>query len=490
METKVTNYKAIIRILGIIVLIIGIAEIIPLIYAGVTGDSQSAKGFGLSAAGTIFLAFVVLFTVHTGRSRFGAREGYLVVASCWILASLLGTVPFLACGYTSNFASAFFESASGFTTTGCTAFYGGLESCRTLLLWKAISHWMGGMGILVFVISLLPALGINGQFIARAETPGPVLQKTTVRMSDSARALYITYITFTVLEFILLMLSGKMPVYDGVITTLGSISTGGLLVHTAGISYYNSVYIELVISAFCMLASVNFVLYHYIITGKFSYFLKDIELRAYAIIIASSTAICTIGLMMFNNQDFGAALRNSFFQVASFASTAGYVRTPYIAWPAICQLILLTLMFIGGCSASTAGSIKVIRVLVMLKMVARGCVRRIHPRSVVAVKIGKSSIPAPVVASITAFVFTFMAILLGSALILSLQGFDMETSITSVLCMLSNSGATFGYGAAIGNFSFFHPLLKIYLALVMIVGRLELFTIIILFTRTFWGRNH
>ncbi|MDD4199809.1 MAG: TrkH family potassium uptake protein [Eubacteriales bacterium] len=489
METKVTNYRAIIRILGIIVLIIGIAETIPLIYAAITGDSSSTEGFALSAAGTIFLAAVVLITVRPGRSRFGAREGYLVVASCWIVASLLGTVPFLTCGYTSSFADAFFESASGFTTTGCTAFENGLHSCRALLLWKAISHWMGGMGILVFVISLLPALGINGQIIARAETPGPVLQKTTVRMSDSARALYITYFSFTVLEFVLLMLSGKMPVYDGVITTLGSISTGGLLVHSSGIAYYDSVYIELVISVFCLLASINFVLYHYLITGKFSYFLKDIELRAYAIIVASSTAICTLGLMYFNNEDFGGSLRDSFFQVVSFASTAGYTRTNYIAWPAICQLILLTLMFIGGCSASTSGSIKVIRVLVMIKMIARGCVRRIHPRSVVAVKVGKGSIPAPVVAAITAFVFTFMTILMGSSLILSLQGLDIETSITSALCMLSNTGATFGIGASIGNFSFFHPLLKVYLAMVMIVGRLELFTVIIIFTPTFWSRH-
>ena len=490
MVTKITNYKAIVRILGIIVLIIGIAEIIPLIYAAVTGDDHASRGFAFSAAGTIFLAFAVIFTVRPGHSRFGPREGYLVVACCWVLASLLGCVPYLTTGFTSSFANAFFEASSGFTTTGCTSFDGTVSSCRTILLWKAIMHWMGGMGILVFVISLLPTLGINGQFIARAETPGPVLQKTTVRMSDSARALYITYISFTVIEFLLLLLSDKMPIYDAVITTLGSISTGGLLVHPEGIAYYNSVYIELVISAFCLLASVNFVLYHYLITGKVSYFVKDIELRAYAIIVASSTAICTVGLMFMNDQTFGSALRNSFFQVASFASTAGYVRTPYIAWPAACQLILLLLMFIGGCSSSTAGSIKVIRVLVMLKMIGRGCVRRIHPRSVVAVKLGKSSVSAPVVSGITVFIFTYMAILLGSSLVLSLQGFDMETSITSVLCMLSNTGATFGYGAAIGNFSFFHPLLKVYLALVMIIGRLELFTIIILFTRTFWGRNH
>ena len=472
-----------------IMLIIGIQEIIPWIYAEVTGDSDVAFAFRICAPCTIALGLIMYFFIRTGRSRFGAREGYLVVALCWICASIVGAFPYLLSGFFDNYVDSFFESVSGFTTTGCTAAAHGVTN-RALMLWKVISHWLGGMGILVFVISLLPALGINGQIIARAEMPGPVLQKTTVRMSDSAKALYLTYFTFTVVEFILLMLSGKMPLYDGVVTTLGSISTGGLLVHPQGIAYYDSVYIELVISFFCLLAAINFVLYHYILTGKFSYFLKDLELRAYMTIIAGSTIICTAGLIVFRGDGFGSALRDSFFQVVSFATTAGYTRTPYMLWPTVCQLILLMIMFIGGCSASTAGSIKVIRILVMLKMIARGCIRRIHPRSVVAVNLGKSSISAPVVSSITVFLFTFAGLFLFSGFILSFQGTDMETNFTSTLCMLSNTGASFGYGASLGNFSFFHPALKLYLSALMIIGRLELFTIIILFTRNFWSRNH
>ena len=489
MEKKVTNYKAIFRILGIIILIIGIAEIMPWLYAEFTGDRAVAFAFRICAPITLALGASMFFLIKTGRSRFGAREGYLVVALCWIVASVLGAFPYLLSGFYDNFIDSFFESTSGFTTTGCSVARHGVTN-HSLLLWKAISHWLGGMGILVFVISLLPALGINGQIIARAEMPGPVLQKTTVRMSDSAKALYITYISFTVAEFFLLMLSGKMSAYDGVITTLGSISTGGLLVHPQGIAYYDSVYIEMVICFFCLLAAVNFVLYHYILTGKFSYFLRDIELRAYAIIIAGSTIICTAGLVVIRDENLGTALRNSFFQVVSFATTAGYTRIPYMTWPSMCQIILLMIMFIGGCSASTAGSMKVIRILVMLKMIARGCVRRVHPRSVVAVKLGGGAISAPVVSGITVFLFTFLGLFLFSGLVLSFQGTDMETSFTSTLCMLSNTGASFGYGASMGNFSFFHPVLKVYLSALMIVGRLELFTIIILFTRNFWRRGH
>lgn len=489
MIRKNTNYKAIARILGVIFLIIGIAELIPWVYAEVTGESDAAFGFRICAPLTVLLGFLMLFFIRSSRSRFGPREGYLVVALCWVFSSVIGAFPYLFAGAAENYIDAFFEAVSGFTTTGCTVIPEGLTS-RSLMLWKAISHWLGGMGILVFVISLLPALGINGQIIARAETPGPILQKTTVRMSDSAKALYLTYMSFTVAEFIMLMLSGKMPLYDGVITTLGSISTGGLLVHSAGIAYYNSIYIELVISFFCLLSSVNFILYHYLVTGKFSYFTGDSELRAYLTIIGGAIAVCTAGLMLKNGEAFGYALRNSFFQVVSFASTAGYTRTPYIDWPSVCQITLLVLMFIGGCSSSTAGSIKVIRILVMLKMISRGIVRRIHPRSVVAVKLRGNAISAPVVSEITVFIFTFIGIFLFSGMILSLQGYDMETSFTSTICMLSNTGASFGYSAAIGNFSFFHPVLKLYLSTLMIIGRLELFTIIILFTKNFWGRNH
>ena len=229
MDVRVTNYKAIIKILGIITFIIGLTEIIPWVYAEVAGEVAAAHGFRICALPTVMVGVLVLLLLKTGRSRFGPREGYLVVASCWVLASIIGAFPYMFSGVTDNFIDALFESASGFTTTGCTALPGGLGmTSRSLLLWKAIGNWLGGMGILVFVLSLLPTLGINGQVIARAETPGPVMQKMTVRMSDSAKVLYITYFSFTIIEFILLMLSGKMSVYDGVITTLGSISTGGI----------------------------------------------------------------------------------------------------------------------------------------------------------------------------------------------------------------------------------------------------------------------
>lgn len=482
------NYKAIVRILGIIILIAGLSMVIPWLFAVFTGDQSSASAFFKTALPTILCGLYLILFMKSDRAKFRTREGYLVVSLCWILASLIGAFPYYFSGCTETFIDALFESTSGFTTTGASAV--GVENLSdSLLLWKAIEHWLGGMGILVFVISILPALGINGQMIARAEAPGPVMEKMTVRMSDSAKILYITYFAFTVLEFLLLLISNKMPVFDAAVNTLGSISTGGLLVHPEGLAYYDSLYVEIIISVFCILSSINFVLYHYLATGKGSYLIKDVELRAFLVIILASVTICTLGLMNANGGSFGEALRDSFFQVVSMATTAGYTRSPYIVWPTVCQMVLLMLMFIGGCAASTSGSLKVIRILVMLKLIWRGCIKRVHPRSVVAVKIGSNTISAPIVSRITVFILTYMMLFLLSGFILSFQGLDMETSFTTGLAMLSNTGAAFGEAAAIGNFSIFHPILKLYLSALMIVGRLELFTIIVLFTRNFWGRD-
>ena len=488
MSKLISNYKAILKLLGIIILIIGTAMIIPWIYAEVTGDMAAARAFRICAPVTVLAGGAVTFFIKIPKVKFRPREGYIVVASCWIMASVIGSFPYYLSGFADTYIDAFFEATSGFTTTGCTAVDSGVMT-RSILLWKAISHWLGGMGIVIFVISILPAIGVTGQYIARAESPGPVLEKMTFRLSDSAKILYVTYLSFTVIEFILLMLSGKMPVFDSIIHTMGSISTGGLLVHPTGLAYYDSFYIEVVISVFCILGSLNFAMYYYIITGKLSVLFKDVEFRVYMIIMGSAIIICTIGLVAATDGSIASCFRDSFFQVISISTTAGYTRSPYIIWPTSCQIILIALMFIGGCAVSTSGSLKVIRVIVMFKLIWRGCIRRIHPRSVVAVKVGDHAVSAPVVSGITAFIMTFMGLFLLSSFILSFQGMDLETNMTAALALLSNTGAAFGETAAAGNFSAYHPLLKLYLSFLMIVGRLELFTIIVLFTRNFWGRD-
>lgn len=491
MSVNVTlNYQSIARILGVITLIVGLAMLPSLLCAYLCEDSGYFRAFLISSIITICLGGGTAFFVRPVQARFRSREGYLVVALCWLIVSFFGALPYFFSDYTTNFIDGFFESAAGFTTTGCTALPEGMVMEKPLLMWKATSHWLGGMGILLFVISILPALGINGQLIARAETPGPVLQKTAVKMSDSAKILYLTYISLSAIEFFLLCLSPSMTSFDALINTMGSISTGGLFAHTGGVAYYDSVYVEVVISIFTILAAFNFVLYHYAVTRKWSYVLHDIELRAFLIIIAGAVILCTGGLFFSGTSaGFADALRDSFFQVVSFSTTSGYSSADYTAWPSFCQTILLILMFIGGCAASTGGSIKVIRVLVCLKLIWRGFYKRIHPRSVVAVKLNKKPIAAPVVSSITVFVLLYMGLFLFSCLVLALQNQDMETTVTSAIAMLSNTGIAFGDIGARGSYSMYGSGLKLYLSFLMIVGRLELFTIVILFTRSFWGKD-
>ena len=488
MSNSNTNYRVLVKICGTIILITGIAMIIPWIYAEVSGELEAALAFRRCAPVILILGLALSALFRSDNSHFRARDGYLIVSLCWIIASIAGSFPYYLSGCTETFTDAIFESTSGFTTTGSTVIAGGLES-RSLMLWKALSHWLGGMGILVFVISILPALGISGQFIIRAETPGPVYQKVTTRISSSARALYLTYFSFTVIEFILLMISGKMPLYDAAINTLGCISTGGLCADPSGVGAYNSLYVELVMAAFCILASINFILYHNLITGKFMNVLKDIELRAFLLIIAFATILCGINLATAGNMKPSDVLRDAFVQTAFMSSTAGYYRSDSYIWPAACQFILLTLILIGGCSASTAGSIKVVRILVMFKLMMRGMTRRIHPRSVVAIKLGRSAVSAPVVSSITVFLLTYACLLVITALILSMQGDDIETSMTTALALISNTGTAVTHGVTTNEFALYHPIIKIYMSILMIAGRLELFTVIILFTRGFWTKK-
>lgn len=490
MSINVTlNYHLIIKILGVIILITGISMLPALLCAWFYDEPDTFRSLAISSASTISVGGGIVLFLRPAQSRFRAREGYLVVALCWFIASLSGTFPYYLSDFTGSFIDGFFESAAGFTTTGCTSITAEAMP-KSLLMWKAISHWLGGMGILVFVISILPALGINGQMIVRAEAPGPVFEKMAVRMSDSAKILYITYFSLTALEFLLLCCSSSMTPFDALINTLGSISTGGLFAHADGVAYYNSAYVELVISIFTILSAVNFILYHYAVTKKWEYVLRDIELRAFLLMIAAATFLCTVALYFSGGSiGFIEALRESFFQIVSVSTTSGYSSADYTLWPVFCQMILFTLMFVGGCAASTSGSMKVIRIQVLFKLIQRGFYKRIHPRSVVAVKLGGKVIPAPVVSSITVFILMYMGLFLFSCLILSFQNLDLETTVSTAAAMLSNTGIAFGQVGAAGNYFMYSDALKLYLSLLMIVGRLELFTIVILFTRSFWGRD-
>lgn len=467
-------------------MIVGFSMLPALFSAYLYDDMIAVKAFFIPAALSITLGGVCNKLLSPINMTLRLRDGYLVVALCWFIASFVGAFPYYISAGNTGMIDAIFESVSGFTTTGCTVVT--IDALpKSILFWKAITHWLGGMGILVFVIAILPALGIGGQTIARVETPGPTFEKVATKTSDSTKLLYLTYIVFTTVEFLLLWLGSDMGAFDALINTLGSISTGGLFAHSEGIGFYDSVFVEFVISIFCYLGSVSFVIYFLVIRGKWRDAIKDVELRVFTAIIIVATLLMASNLYYTETYaTFASAFRHSFFQIISIISTAGYAIADYTLWPSFSQSILFLLMFIGGCGASTCGGMKIMRVIVSFKLITRMFFKRLHPNGVIAVVVGGKPIPAQVVSKTSSFMVLYILVFIVSVFILSLQNLDLETTIGYAVGALSNTGLGFGELGSTGNYNIFGPAMRLYFCFMMLMGRLELFALFIIFTPAFW----
>ncbi len=480
------NYKVILKIIGMISIIIGIAMVPSVIIAYYYGEKAVGVAFIQSILLAMAIGSIILIVVRPSTNILKMRDGYLIAALCWLAASVIGAFPYLFSGIIPSYVDALFESISGFTTTGSTIISDLSAAPKAIQFWRSFSHWLGAMGILILAISLLPALGIGGLLIARAEAPGPTVEKMTTRISDSSRILYKMYVSLTLIQIILLLLGG-MNLFDSMIHAFSSIGTGGLSNYAKGISHFDSFFIEFVIILFSIVASINFVLYHHILEGKWREFFKDWELRTFLIILAVSTLLITLNLWAFGTYDsLGLTIRHSLFQTTAFISTSGFAITDYTYWPSFSQMLLFCLMFIGGCSASTCGSIKVIRVMIIFKLIVRGMYKRLHPNAVVPVKIGSKTISAETVSKVSSFVILYFTIFVFSCLLLSLEGYDLLTTISAVASALSNTGMGFGLLGPDGNYSIFSQASRLYLGILMIAGRLELFAIIMLLSPSFW----
>ena len=361
------------------------------------------------------------------------------------------------------------------------------RTAKSMLFFKALAHWIGGMGILVLVVSILPKLGIGGQSIAMAETPTPKIEKVTDRISDTTRILYIMYISFTAIEFVLLLLSRKMEVFDALVNTLSTISTGGFMTHDLGIRYYESVYVETVITVFSFLVTVNFNLYYFLINRRTRELTHNTELRVFMCVIASTSVLIALNLRLSGIYDnIGTALRHSLTQVVSFATTSGFSFAEFTSWPSLSKMLLFLLMMVGGCASSTAGGMKMIRAIVVFKLIFRGFVKRIHPRSVVSIKFGDTSVDSRIISQIATFVITYLFIILLGTAVLSVKCPSLEVSLCTVVSLLSNTGLTLTSSYPISS-TVFGPGLHLFMSLIMIVGRLEIFTILMLFMPAFWN---
>lgn len=486
----VLNKKAISKILCAVMAVIGISLLLPCCVSLIYKEYSEAAIFAYCAVPTLIIGLLgIRFLPKQDNSVIRMRDGFFIVASTWFVMSFIGCLPFVFSGSIPNMADAFFETVSGFTTTGSTIL-NDIESLpRGILFWRSFTHWLGGMGVLVLTVALLPMLGIGGQKIMRAETTGPTMDKISGTINEGARGLYYVYVAFTLMEILLLGICG-MSLFDAATHTFGTVGTGGFSTYGNSIAHFNSLPIEMIIAVFMVLAGVNFSLYYTAITKRSLSVFRDPEFRAYIYIVFGSTVFVSVMLTLSKTyKSFGESLRMSFFQVASIVSSTGFATTDFELWPSVCKLIILILMFVGACAGSTAGGLKVIRVILLGKLVKRNIQKRLSPRTVKTIKLGGKEVTEDTLNGVAAHTTLFLALLVLGTFIISLTGVDNITSFTSVLTCLSNIGPGFNLVGPSCNFSFYPGAIKLLLSVYMIAGRLEMFTVVLMFTRDFWDKN-
>lgn len=411
----------------------------------------------------------------------------VIVASAWILWSLFGALPFTISGSIPSYLDAFFETVSGFTTTGSSILTDVEALPQGMLFWRSFTHWIGGMGVLVFVMVLTTLDKKNSMYLMRAEVPGPEKDKLVPRTMSTARILYGMYLGLTLIEVILLLLGG-MNMFDSLIHAFGTAGTGGFSNYAASVGHFDSAYIDGVISIFMILFGVNFNLYFFLLIRDFKPVWKNEELRAYLGIILAAVAVITLNISGQYPNPL-KAFRYALFQVASIITTTGYATADYNAWPMLSQCILLMLMVIGACASSTGGGIKVSRFLMVLKCIKREIKQMVHPKSISIIRVNDKKMGADVLRSLYVYLMAYAGIVVGSVLIVSIDNLDFGTTFSSVLATLNNIGPGIADVGPVGSFAEFSPLSKIVFCFDMLAGRLEIFPFLMLFTASAWNRK-
>lgn len=481
------NIRVILKTIGVVLLFEGLAMLAPMGYAVYASETGPAASLFFTAVCCIAIGAFVYRHLKYYTLQIKTRESFFVAFICWFVVCIAGTLPYLfsGCGY--SFADSLFESVSGWTTTG--AWTVNIDDLpRSLVLWKAISNWLGGMGLLLLTISLFPVLGVQGLKMAAAEVPGPNIQKMATRFSDTAKISYIIYIIMTVAEICLLLPSG-LTTFEAVINTMSTISTAGLLNLGGDVVANFTPYVKTVFTIFSVIGSVNFLMYFYAYKRQWGKIFRNVEMRTYLGLLFFGALLISLFLFFGGYYDsYTGAFGDAIAQTVAFGSTSGYEIANINLWPTTCKVVLIILLFIGGCANSTSGSIKVIRFIIYFKLIRRGIYKRIHPRAVKPVMIQGEPVSAATASTVTVFLMLYFAVFIFSALVFSLENLDMETTLSTALACITNNGTGFG-GIASGNFSFFSAAGKIYASVLMLAGRLELFAVVLLFSRSFWNSD-
>ena len=483
------NVKSISRTVGLILLITGIFQIFPLLIAVIDHEPRNILAYIESLCLILLVGSALLLFSRGGNRMFSAQEGFAATGLSWIFMSAFGALPFFLSGQIPSYVDAFFEMVSGFTTTGASILTDVEALSRCNLFWRSFSHWLGGMGVLVFLLAVVPGARKNGGtgiYLMRAESPGPSVDKLTPHLRQTAMILYGIYILLTALCIVCLLLGG-MPVFDSFCIAFGTAGTGGFAIKNSSMGGY-SYFLQTVVTVFMFLFGVNFSLYYMLLLRKFKAVFKNEELRLYFGIAASSIVLIAINISCMYNTVY-EAVHHAAFQVVSIMTTTGYGTVDFEQWPAFSKAILLSLMFIGASAGSTGGGLKVSRVLLLMKSIRRTIRKALHPRRVQPVYMDGRAVSEEVCDNVNAYLAIYCVILVLSFAIISVDGFSIGTNFSAVASCFNNIGPGFELVGATQNFSIYSDLSKIILSLDMLLGRLEIFPLLLLLSPDTWSRR-
>ena len=480
------NITAILNIIGHVMKYEIILLLIPFFVALFYGQGV-ANAFLYTVLLMIPIA-LILIKIKGKKNEIYAKEGFLTVGLAWIVISFFGALPFVFSGAIPSLVDAFFETSSGFTTTGASILTEIQSLPKGILFWRSFTHWVGGMGFLIFILALMPTFSGNTIHLLKAESPGPTPGKIVPKIKQTAKILYAIYFVLTLIETIFLKSAG-LSWYDSIIHALGTAGTGGFSNMNASVAAFNNPAVEWIITIFMLLFGVNFVLYFQLIRGNVKAFFKSEELKWYLIAVFASIIIIAVNIIPFNHGDVTKSIRDSAFQVSSIVTTTGYATVNFNLWPTLSKVILIMLMFMGAMAGSTGGGIKTIRIVIIFKAIRREIDKILHPRRVKSVKIDGNVVEEETISGVFLFIFAYIIISLIAIFIVSFDNFDITTTVTSVIATLSNIGPGLEIVGPAGNFSVFSDLSKLVLSFCMLAGRLEIYPMLILFSPSLWKKN-
>lgn len=481
------NLSLVLNLTGIILLLTSAFMLVPLAVSFFYRGSD-VSAFGISMIVTFLSGLIISFLTRSQeKMELRHRDGFAVVTLSWVVMSLFSALPYIFSGAIPSFTDAYFEAMAGFTTTGASVM-SNLESVPMgILLWRSLTQWMGGMGIIVFSLAILPMLGVGGMQLFKAEVPEIGVEKLKPRIVDMAKSLWYIYAGITGILAALLFAAG-MNVFDAICHAFTTMATGGFSTKSLSIAYYENAYIDVIITVFMFLAGMNFSLHFYALRGGLSRFHKSSEFRFYCGVVAASIIITTINILDSGYPSVLTALRYAAFQVVSIVTTTGYATADYERWPVFSQMLLLCLMFFGGMVGSTGGGMKQVRILLMLKQAYREIYHLVHPHAVSALKLDDRNVPKETLGGIWGFLFLFILISVIATLLMTAIGVDIITSASTVISAMSNVGPALGYAGPAENYASIPIAGKWILTLCMLIGRLEIYTVIVLFMPIFWGK--